>query len=496
MKIKEIVTLSEGKYSGPMEPLTAKGTAKNGAVAALETALIRAKKNGTTMNYENIDAMMQKICQAHNITGQKLHDDFVKAHDLIPDNWIKKQKLKEYKVETVDVDAVHAELLHQHLLSNPALYENREDFQSVREFLKLHTTPPPRVNRHYVYASVQSTPIAQYCTIAHFNKEHRLVKLDGQFAYFDIDGEIKRFPESGTLNGDALAQIYFFNSINEFEHFTTVLGLKFSHYKHATKILDKHTVDENFADGKNPGNQIREKLNAWMNQDQSMNADPTKRTGLQSHVWTYIQKNINSILSDKGADGKGSYPAAPYAAWLLVQHMDATPNNQSKFASQLEQAGLDPTNGKDGEGKLQFIKDRAAVNQSILKLNDPKKYLDKHGKPLTNPTADVRDPSKFDDAGIEYTSAAAALDGAIAAGNTLLVDAVKKAQATTQPSYKQSANENFADGRNPGRKGLAKRVGVNCKQPVSKLRSIAAHSSGERQRMAHWCANMKSGKKK
>jgi len=57
-------------------------------------------------------------------------------------------------------------------------------------------------------------------------------------------------------------------------------------------------------------------------------------------------------------------------------------------------------------------------------------------------------------------------------------------------------NENFADGKHPERKGLAKRVGVNCKQPVSKLRSIAANSSGEKQRMAHWCANMKSGKKK
>jgi len=56
--------------------------------------------------------------------------------------------------------------------------------------------------------------------------------------------------------------------------------------------------------------------------------------------------------------------------------------------------------------------------------------------------------------------------------------------------------ENFADGKKPGRKGLAKRVGVNCKQPVSKLRSIAKNSSGEKQRMAHWCANMKSGKKK
>lgn len=60
----------------------------------------------------------------------------------------------------------------------------------------------------------------------------------------------------------------------------------------------------------------------------------------------------------------------------------------------------------------------------------------------------------------------------------------------------EDVTENFADGKKPGRKGLAKRSGVNCKQSVTKLRSIAAHSSGERQRMAHWCANMKSGHKK
>lgn len=59
-----------------------------------------------------------------------------------------------------------------------------------------------------------------------------------------------------------------------------------------------------------------------------------------------------------------------------------------------------------------------------------------------------------------------------------------------------SMYENFADGKKPGRKGLAKRSGVNCKQSVTKLRSIAKNSSGERQRMAHWCANMKSGRNK
>ena len=61
---------------------------------------------------------------------------------------------------------------------------------------------------------------------------------------------------------------------------------------------------------------------------------------------------------------------------------------------------------------------------------------------------------------------------------------------------RKKTDENFADGKKPGRKGLAKRMGVDCKQPVSKLRSIAKNSSGERARMAHWCANMKSGRNK
>jgi pyrimidine deaminase RibD-like protein len=60
----------------------------------------------------------------------------------------------------------------------------------------------------------------------------------------------------------------------------------------------------------------------------------------------------------------------------------------------------------------------------------------------------------------------------------------------------QGVAENFADGKNPGRKGLAKRVGVNTKASVSSLRNTAKHSSGEKQRMAHWLANMKAGRAK
>jgi GNAT superfamily N-acetyltransferase len=60
----------------------------------------------------------------------------------------------------------------------------------------------------------------------------------------------------------------------------------------------------------------------------------------------------------------------------------------------------------------------------------------------------------------------------------------------------QSMAENFHDGKNPGRKGLAKRSGVNTKASVSDLRKTAKNSSGEKQRMAHWLANMKAGRAK
>lgn len=72
-----------------------------------------------------------------------------------------------------------------------------------------------------------------------------------------------------------------------------------------------------------------------------------------------------------------------------------------------------------------------------------------------------------------------------------MYDAVRKGMGVQEP-----VDENFADGKKPGRKGLAKRSGVNTKASVSSLRKTAKNSSGEKQRMAHWLANMKAGRAK
>jgi hypothetical protein len=58
--------------------------------------------------------------------------------------------------------------------------------------------------------------------------------------------------------------------------------------------------------------------------------------------------------------------------------------------------------------------------------------------------------------------------------------------------------ENFADGKVKGksRPGRVKKAGASCKGSVTSLRQKAKKYGGERGKMYHWCANMKSGKKK
>ena len=59
----------------------------------------------------------------------------------------------------------------------------------------------------------------------------------------------------------------------------------------------------------------------------------------------------------------------------------------------------------------------------------------------------------------------------------------------------QDVAENFADGRNPQDKGDSKRHGINTKASVSSLRKTAKQG-GRKGQLAHWLANMKSGRAK
>ena len=56
-------------------------------------------------------------------------------------------------------------------------------------------------------------------------------------------------------------------------------------------------------------------------------------------------------------------------------------------------------------------------------------------------------------------------------------------------------DENFADGKKPGRKGISKRVGIPKGATLTQLAKLAK-AKGEKGRMARWQLNMRRGKKK
>ena len=62
----------------------------------------------------------------------------------------------------------------------------------------------------------------------------------------------------------------------------------------------------------------------------------------------------------------------------------------------------------------------------------------------------------------------------------------------------ESIDENFADGKVKGksRPGRVKRAGASCAGSVTDLRARAKKYGGEKGKMYHWCANMKSGRSK
>ena len=85
-------------------------------------------------------------------------------------------------------------------------------------------------------------------------------------------------------------------------------------------------------------------------------------------------------------------------------------------------------------------------------------------------------------------------------GNTRLTALMARDGQATVWAFRVPDNilENFADGKVKGksRPGRVKRAGASCNGSVTSLRQRAKNASGEKAKMYHWCANMKSGRKK
>ena len=179
-------------------------------------------------------------------------------------------------------------------------------------------------------------------------------------------------------------------------------------------------------------NSVRKQLNDWMKNKDSSFPNPALRiTWQKSVVWPFISKkeNWDIIFSDLGDKGDGNYPACPYAAAILVQHMDAFVNYQKRFFNELQRK-------VPKYKKMKFHIERLKVNKEIIRLSKLNGEAGCGCNLLKNPTTDVRDTKLFPMKGPEPTNAAEALKQVIKSGNTCLAAAVKNTKATTQPSFK------------------------------------------------------------
>ena len=193
---------------------------------------------------------------------------------------------------------------------------------------------------------------------------------------------------------------------------------------------------------------------------------------------------------------------------ILVQNLfdDLQPLVKPQFDVEWDEATRYPEFKKLGKkawiklaskGKAVTIKNAKDINNTDAADPDSFKSLDKNKQ--------ARALAQLKSGDVEMPIVAVYSDGykELIGGNTRLTAMMaQNGKATVWqfevPDEVAELAENFADGKKKGksRPGRVKRAGASCNGSVTSLRKRAKNSSGEKARMYHWCANMKSGRKK
>ena len=150
-----------------------------------------------------------------------------------------------------------------------------------------------------------------------------------------------------------------------------------------------------------------------------------------------------------------------------------------------------------GAGKAVTIKSAEGIDNTDAADPDSFKLLNKDKQ--------ARALSQIKQGSVEMPIVAVYPDGRkeLIGGNTRLTATLAKYGKSTLwafrvPNEVARLAENFADGKVKGksRPGRVKRSGASCDGSVTDLRKRAKNASGEKAKMYHWCANMKSGRNK
>ena len=187
---------------------------------------------------------------------------------------------------------------------------------------------------------------------------------------------------------------------------------------------------------------------------------------------------------------------------------DEVTKQAAKFGNKVDKDGRPPTLSKKVKGKstnvlfnlglaegykLQLERDKEML---VLNITDTStgKRTEVRGKSGYETDYDANDKlhQLLDKVG-KSANISDLMNGEIVGINPKHPDA-ERAKTATDAAY----SENFADGKKKGksRPGRVKRAGASCNGSVTDLRKRAKNASGEKAKMYHWCANMKSGRKK
>ena len=139
--------------------------------------------------------------------------------------------------------------VRQELLKNPRLFENTKDFEDLTTFLGQYISNDIKIGKHYLYTSVLSLIPGHIINLAHFNKPHKLVAVKNNQLFFEVNGEIQPYPESGGISGDLLKHIQLFSTTDNFNKFHMLLKLKFSEWNIRTKVLDNTMANGKLNEG-------------------------------------------------------------------------------------------------------------------------------------------------------------------------------------------------------------------------------------------------------
>jgi predicted nucleotidyltransferase len=502
MRYKEIIeNMDHGKDGGAVEELRA-------ALIAHKDKLQDATDDQV---YNIIDKMMTRIAKTHSMSGQKLHDMWVSKYKQVPDTWIIKEAFDQpYSFEweegedgeAVDALATLSDGTYLSIMFSKEFGDSGDDLGDWA--IEFHRNNSQEVTGEGDAQRVFATVLE---AIRQFVKKYKANTITFS-AMKELDPTTYYGPDDVVPNPESRAKLY--NRL--VQRYAGAMGYSATQREGNGKVT--YTLKRT-----KPG--VAEGLGQdYLSQVPNLTWKPVSRS-----VWNTIQ--------DEGLDEEQDAPK--HTDWIMasltispedaraLQAFDSDAiEDFNRFDIHLKSRHpgltdlIDYDNGtvtivkpSQKQGVAEGKQPGQPVVDAILKVMPVAQEIWFHGSRATgkhrkNSDTDILVVVPDDLVGDQYLGVVRILQKLSSHFDNYDIQPTKagtnihriaQEEGRLLWSNKQDMAENFADGRNPQDKGDSKRHGVPTKASISTLRKVAKQG-GRKGQLAHWMANMKSGRAK